>query len=192
VFTKVATDGTNVYWGGGSTADADGFVMATVVDTDAQTSFPSGQPVTLEFTVYSSVIDHHTGVAGAKPTGLAVQQSLHGTGHKGYLFVARQGQTSVDVLDKTTGALIQSLTFAAVGDLAVDGSDNLWMLCVDGMPAVPTGRETGCQREKAPGGVQVDREAATTTCTTTLHTHDIRDDLEQWAHVCVPWNLRSV
>jgi hypothetical protein len=123
-FMKVATDGSNVYWAGDDANRADdGFVMATVVGTDAQTSFSSGGTYAMTYGMaYSSAIDVIINTAGAEPTGLAVQQSHN------YLFVARAGMNSLHVLHKGTGAVVHNLTFTAPGDLAIDPSDNLWMI----------------------------------------------------------------
>ena len=132
-FYKVATDGTNVYWAGDDACTPnDGFVMATGVGTDAQTTFQYGQAYTpLYGMTYTSAIDLLTNTAGAEVSGLAVQQT-----HP-YLFVAHQGLNSVHVLNKTTGQLVQSLTFTAPGEMAVDTNDNLWLIdTVNGVPTV--------------------------------------------------------
>ncbi len=122
----VATDGTKVYWAG---YDAhvliNSFVSATVAGTDAQVSFgTNGSSYTMQNIgnpkVYTSVIDR-LAVANSKPTGLAVQQSGN------YLFVAHGGLNQLHVLNKTTGALVQNLTYTNVGGLATDGT-YLWMV----------------------------------------------------------------
>ncbi len=122
----VATDGINVYWAGyDAYKSANSFVHATAVSNDAQVSFgTNGSSYTMQQIgspkTYTSVIDKlNTG--GSKPSGLAVQQ----TGK--YLFVAHSGLNELHVIDKSTGALVQNLSYASPRYISTDGS-NLWMV----------------------------------------------------------------
>ncbi|MEO7768462.1 MAG: hypothetical protein ABIS01_13620, partial [Ferruginibacter sp.] len=118
VSTHVATDGINVYWGayGGNTS----FVYGTTVSNDLEISFPNKVNFTPPYGRSYKAIGVINQV-GSLISGLAVQK----TGN--YLFIARSGINSVQVLNKTTGALIQTLTYASPRGISVDGSDDLWM-----------------------------------------------------------------
>ena len=45
-----------------------------------------------------------------------------------YLFVARQSLNQVQVLNKTTGALVQTLAITSPGRMTIDVNNNLWMM----------------------------------------------------------------
>ncbi len=119
----VATDGTTVYW---AEQDSFGvnltFVCGTKVSDDSEVTFSSGALASPTYgRSYPSAIDIKN-TANSLITGLAVQKNGN------YLFVARSGLNQVDVVNKTTGALVQTLSITAPGNLAVDASDNLWMI----------------------------------------------------------------
>jgi hypothetical protein len=74
----------------------------------------------------ASVGDNYSAIsllnsANSLISGLAVQK----TGN--YLFVARSALNQLQVLNKTTGALIQTLTFSLPRALSVDMNGDLWM-----------------------------------------------------------------
>lgn len=119
----VATDGTYVYWGCfDSNANSNSWVLGSSCSTDADTTFSSGVPYTVKFgKTYTSVISSVNSV-NSNITGLTVQK----TGN--YLFVARAGLNQLQVLNKATGALVQTLTYTTPKGLSVDGGDNLWMV----------------------------------------------------------------
>jgi len=119
----VVTDGTNVYWSARDPATSENsFVLVTKASDDTDATLSSGTPVNMTYVgTYNNAMDYISGT-GAGITGLAVQK----TGP--YLFVAHRALNRLDVLNKTTGALVQTLTFTAPGALAVDASDNLWMV----------------------------------------------------------------
>ncbi len=120
--TYNATDGTYVYWGGYDPYQTtDNFVFATRVSDDGLVTFPSGtaDKMTYGSITYSAI--SQVVASNALITGLAVQK----TGN--YLFVARAGLNQLQVLNKTTGALVQTLTFAGAGAVTVDQNDNLWL-----------------------------------------------------------------
>ena len=129
----VATDGTYVYWGGcDGWSKAQTFVFATKVSDDTEVSFGNGISYkTAIGRTYKSVIDKVYGPNGTPATVFNALSTITGmtvqkTGS--YLFVARSKMNRVDVINKTTGALIRTLSVTTPGDLTVDSNDNLWMV----------------------------------------------------------------
>ena len=119
-----ATDGVNVYWAGYDAYDHDvNLVYATKVSNDKETQFSSGSAVSMQLgRTYNYAIDAYTNNRNAIPSGLAVQK----TGN--YLFVSHKGINELHVLNKTTGALVQTISVSAPRQLCVDMNDNLWMI----------------------------------------------------------------
>ena len=118
----VATDGVLVYWGAFDHGGANdcSFVYATRVADDKNARFSAGKDYKLTYGRIYPVTSFFA-EANSYITGLAVQK-------KGaYLFVARSGLNQLQVLDKTSGALIQTLAFPSPRALCVDPADNLWM-----------------------------------------------------------------
>jgi len=117
------TDGSKVYWGAFDAFSINNsFVYATDVSTDLDATFSTGVPISVTYSrTYNSVISK-LNQANSLISGMAVQQ----TGV--YLFVARKDLNQLQVLNKTTGALVSTLTFTAPTGLCVDNSDNLWMV----------------------------------------------------------------
>jgi len=117
----VCTDNTNVYWGGYDSYSANNsMVHAITCASDANVTFSSGVNYTVTNGIVINAISR-VNQANVRITGLAVQK----TGI--YLFVARAAINQLQVLNKTTGALVQTLTYSNVHGLSVDASDNLWM-----------------------------------------------------------------
>lgn len=121
---NLCSDGTNVYY---ACLDSElpniTCVFAIKVSDKTEVTFSSGETYDQTYgrvRTYN-VIDKLDQV-NAFITGIAVQQ----TGN--YLFVARSAANSVHVLNKTTGALVQSLTVTTPRYMCVDGSDNLWII----------------------------------------------------------------
>src|SRR5205085_4466163 len=117
----VATDGTKVYWAAfDAYSSNNSFVFATNVSNDAYSTFTNSVSYT---PVYRTAINtiSYVNAANSLISGLAVQK----TGN--YLFVARAGLNQLQVLDKTTGALVQTLAFTKPKSLSIDNADNLWM-----------------------------------------------------------------
>jgi len=118
----VATDGSLIYWGAfDSNSPNNTFVYATNT-SDALVTFSSGVNYTItngNGQQYNCVSKQN--IANSLLTGLAVQR----TGS--YLFVARGSLNQIQVLNKTTGALVSTLTFSNPTGLCVDSNDNLWM-----------------------------------------------------------------
>lgn len=119
----VATDNINVYWAGIDAYSTNNtMVHAIKVSNDAEVNFANGVSYANTYgKTYPSVISK-LNQANSNITGLAVQK----TGNK--LFVSRAGLNQLQVLDKTSGALLQTLTYTTPKTLAVDGNDNLWMV----------------------------------------------------------------
>lgn len=124
-FYGVVTDGTYVYWAvrDAQAAGPNSFVLVTKTSDDTEASLSDATQLTMAVggSHYTSVLDYVSGT-GTTITGLAVQKT--GT----YLFVARRDLNRLDVLNKTTGSLVQTLTFTAPGALTVDANDNLWIV----------------------------------------------------------------
>jgi hypothetical protein len=118
----VCTDGTKVYWGAfDANSSNNSYVFATNISDDSYASFSSGVSYTPLYRPAINVIGYQN-IANGLITGLATQQSGSN------LFIARAGLNQLQVLNKTTGALVSTLTFTAPTGLCVDGSDNLWMI----------------------------------------------------------------
>jgi|GEM_PF-2053204 len=115
----VTTDGVNVYWGALDAANS--FVYATRVSDDIEVNFSSGTNYTPTWGRTYAVTSYLNSPNSAI-SGLAVQK----TGR--YLFVARAGLGQLQVIDKSTGLLVQTLSYSQVTGLSVDGNDNLWMI----------------------------------------------------------------
>jgi rhamnose utilization protein RhaD (predicted bifunctional aldolase and dehydrogenase) len=122
----VATDGVKVYWGASdANATSNSFVFGTNVSNDTYVNFSNG---TTYAPLYRSTLNviSYLNVANSDITGLAVQKSGN------YLFVTRAGLNQVQVLNKTTGALVNTLTYTTPKGICADGSDNLWMISGSG------------------------------------------------------------
>ncbi|MEO6734500.1 MAG: hypothetical protein ABIN01_24990 [Ferruginibacter sp.] len=117
----VATDGTKVYWGAfDSFSDKNSFVFATSVGNEVLVKFTNGLAYTPTYRSEVNVISY-VNAPNSLISGLTVQR-------KGsYLFVARRGIGQLQVLNKATGALVQTLAYNDCKALCVDASDNLWM-----------------------------------------------------------------
>jgi PA14 domain/PKD domain/Secretion system C-terminal sorting domain len=123
VINFIANDNTNVYWAGADGFNtATSFVYATRTIDDQQVSFSNGKPLSLTYSSAPmlSCIDIGTN-ANAVITGLAVQKKGN------FLFVSHQMINQINVFNKTTGALIKSVSITAPTALATDGNDNLWI-----------------------------------------------------------------
>ncbi len=121
----VAADATNVYWAGQDYNNYYTYIWSTKVSDDTQVTFADGAGYTPTWgKPLTSVINMHTD--GHKVSGVAVQQSGN------FLFVARATLNEVDVVNKTTGALVNTISMNGVRGLAVDGSDNVWLSMMNG------------------------------------------------------------
>lgn len=120
----VCTDGTTIYWAGVdpfSTSKSVSFVFGTLASNDSEVLFSSGTSVDLvRGRTYSKAISAVTNTSG-RITGMAVQPSGN------FLFVARKGLNNLYVLNKTTGALAQTISISNVNKVSVDSSNNLWV-----------------------------------------------------------------
>ncbi|MCJ8210220.1 hypothetical protein MUY27_10900 [Mucilaginibacter sp. RS28] len=127
----VATDGQHVFWGGAdANIPANSFVYATANSDDSETDFEAGKFVKTKFArSYKSAIDVYTDI-NAKITGMAVQQNGP------YLFVAHGNMNKIDVLDKTRGTLIGSVSINSPKALTTDLENNLWLIATVDQKAV--------------------------------------------------------
>ena len=124
----VCTDGIKVYWGGFDPyGDGQNFVFATAVSNDAEVSFPGyGKSIKMvRGKTYIGALDSVKHDSAAI-TGLAVQRSGN------YLFVAHERMNRLHVLNKTTGQLVQTLSYTKPRALAVDTAGFLWMVYQSG------------------------------------------------------------
>lgn len=120
----VATDGKLVYWGGydplEDQAKPETFVFATEVGNDRQYQFLQGVPASMGWGgVYPSTISYMV-LPHSHISGMAVQKQGK------FLFVARGGLNQLQVLEKTTGKIVRTLSFEDVRKCVIDGNDNLW------------------------------------------------------------------
>ena len=120
----VATDGAIVYWAGYDPFNTNiSFVFATDTGKDLEYQFNTGaNQATTYGRTYASAIDVYTTNPYSHPSGLAVQKNGN------FLFVAHKDLNQINVLNKTTGALVQTLSFTAPREVCVDPSGNLWVI----------------------------------------------------------------
>jgi hypothetical protein len=118
----VCTDGINVYWGNiDAFSQNNTFVYATACSNDAKITFASGTGnYTQTFgNTYSTI--GLLNQASSNITGIAVQASHN------FLFVARSALNQLTIYNKTTGAIVQTVSLNNCAWPAVDSSDNLWI-----------------------------------------------------------------
>jgi flagellar hook assembly protein FlgD len=122
--TFVATDGNYVYWGGSDcNAPNNSFVYVTKTSDDSEvTDFASGTPLQMTYgRIYSSAIDN-VNSSGANVTGMAVMKAGI------YLFVARADLGTIRVTNKTTGALVQTISSFTTPRTLVAIDNVLWVI----------------------------------------------------------------
>jgi hypothetical protein len=119
----VTTDGKNVYWAGNDGNVVNNWmVFGTSVADDSEVNFSKGIVQATKYgRSYKSVIDLINNDRSAI-TGLAVQKKGN------YLFVAHRDLNELHVLDKTTGMLVQALSFESPVNINTDGDDNVWVI----------------------------------------------------------------
>lgn len=122
--TFVATDGNKVYWAGFDPfQNTESFVFATNNSNNAEVTFSKGVNAHMEWdntsnVTYSTI--SYKNAPGTIISGLAVQKAGK------FLFVSRTSQNELQILDKTSGALIRTITIAGISKLGMDNNDNLW------------------------------------------------------------------
>ena len=122
--SALAADSKFVYWGGVDSFDPENsFVFATNVSDDKEViNFSSGIAIKTHFgKKFVSSIDNVRS-STALISAMAVQKNGN------YLFVARKKDNTIRVVNKTTGALVRTLTFTTPRGLAIDGDNNLWVI----------------------------------------------------------------
>ncbi len=119
----VATDDNKVYWGAfDANSNSNSFVFATNVSDDTDFLFSKGQPYTVTYGRNYPRAISVVNQANALITGLAVQKFGN------FLFVTRADINQLQVINKTTGELVKSISLTAPKTVCVDSSDNLWMV----------------------------------------------------------------
>ncbi|MEO6546442.1 MAG: hypothetical protein ABIN94_00520, partial [Ferruginibacter sp.] len=119
----VATDNVNVYWAGfDSYAPTNSMVHAIRCSDDANVTFSSGANYKLVIGAVTVNAISFVNMSGSRISGLTVQK----TGN--FLFVARAGLNQVQVINKTTGATVQILSYPGARTLSIDAIGNLWMV----------------------------------------------------------------
>ncbi|GEO08780.1 hypothetical protein [Segetibacter aerophilus] len=115
----MATDGTNIYWAGHSSFEpSKSFVFATKLSDKSEVIFSAGISFQPQFAHnYASAIGY-LDQDDTKITGLAVSSN--------YIFISKKNLNQILVLNKTTGAVAQTVTFGGPGALTVSGS-TLWI-----------------------------------------------------------------
>lgn len=123
VLEFVASDGTNLYISGyDAFSTTNTFTYAHVISTEAYKTFSSGTTYNTNITnVPLSCIGYNTGSSLYRISGLAVQQSGN------FLIQTRTQANQVLIINKNTGATVQTYTITSAGRCAVDGSDNVWI-----------------------------------------------------------------
>lgn len=119
----VATDDKLVYWGGSdSYANSNSMVHAIQVSDDANVTFPKGVNYNLAIGGSTFNAIGYVDSPNSYISGLAVQKNGN------YLFIARKSLNQLQVVDKATGALVQTLNYSSPRGLSRDNNDNLWMI----------------------------------------------------------------
>lgn len=125
----VASDGNYVYWAGydkRTTPSANyHFVFATRTSNNTDVVFPAGRSYKARIGRTYTAIDTINNANGLA-SGLAVQPSGN------FLFVSHGILNKLHVLNKTTGAVVQTLSYTNPGALTVDSANHLWMSYISG------------------------------------------------------------
>lgn len=119
----VATDDKRVFWAGSdSYASNNSMVHALEVSNDANVKFSKGKNYSLAIGGTTFNVVGFANSTKGKISGLAVQK-------KGdYLFVARALLNQLLVINKTTGAVVKTLTYTSPKGISIDANDDLWMI----------------------------------------------------------------
>ncbi|HEY4325109.1 MAG TPA: hypothetical protein VGN20_14025 [Mucilaginibacter sp.] len=119
---NICTDSTLVYIAAVGYQNTDNFVYALKTSNDLENVFSSGSPYT-SFAVraYASVIDKNLSSVTGNVTGIAVQKSGN------YLLIAHSGQNQINEFNKTTGALIRTISITTPGKLKLENDSTLWV-----------------------------------------------------------------
>ncbi len=119
----VSTDGNIVYWAGYDPYNPDvSLVFATNNSNDKETIFSNGTSQSMLYgRTYASALDVYSDPK-ARPSGLAVQKN------GSFLFVAHKDLNVINVIDKSSGALINAISMTKPREICVDDSGCLWVL----------------------------------------------------------------
>jgi hypothetical protein len=118
----VVADNSTVYWAGYDSNDHDqSFVFGTRVSDNSEIIFNAGVPIKTKYgRKYPSTIDS-TKLNKAPITGMALQKIGD------YLFVSRQNNNSIHVINKKNGQLVRSIDFPSPKEMACDEKNNIWI-----------------------------------------------------------------
>lgn len=141
-----ATDGTNVYWAcadqyqnNGTDGNQSNYIFASKVSDNTAVSFTnetthnSGR----ENESYSHFIGWFSDRAagGAYFTGIAVNNN--------FIFATKQATNQLLVFDKTSGSVVQTLTYTSPGKLAAGGNNELWLISNGSLKKYSVNASTG-------------------------------------------------
>ncbi len=127
----VCTDGNIVYWAGGNYFNKDSWVYGAYPADNASpyaAMVPFSAGVAESFADASGGATYNNAISvikanyGAFISSICVQKSGN------LLFIARAGLNQLQILNKTSGAILQTLTYANAASLACDNSGNLFMV----------------------------------------------------------------
>lgn len=117
--SRVCTDGNKVYWGATDPYSSTvSLIFATNCSNDSEVIFPYGISYTTR-----SITSTFPSCINLRDTVLSTISAMTVSGN--FLFVSRAALGIVDVLDKTTGAMVATHMIRANG-IAVDSLGNLW------------------------------------------------------------------
>ncbi|MGA0556495.1 PA14 domain-containing protein [Larkinella sp. VNQ87] len=120
--TAAATDGTTLFWAQSDPFATKNLIFAITETNSQQKTFSAGQTTTNKYNpTFSSALEVNTDSKG-KITGLAVQI----TGK--YLFVAYPQLNQIQVLDKTTGSRLRTITNISNPRALAMSGNFLWVL----------------------------------------------------------------
>ena len=119
----VATDGELVYWAGYDPRNTkETFIFATRVNNNTLVNFGSlGTAASMEWGGTYSAISYKS-EENSIISGVAVQKDGD------FLFVSREGKSELQVLNKKTGLLLQTMKINDVAQIDIDLSGFLWMV----------------------------------------------------------------
>ena len=124
----IATDGIRIYWGGGDANSSKTFLFSTKASDNTEAAGTNSVPTSTTYgRTYISGFNVVTGPNKADKTAQITGVAVQRTGN--YLFVTRKLLNKVYVLNKTTYALVQTITnINAPAEVATDAAGNLWMI----------------------------------------------------------------
>lgn len=125
----MCTDGTVIYWGGLNYYNNDSWIYGSYPADNANpystmVPFSSGVSESFSDASGSATYSNAISVVKSNSNGFISSMCVQKTGN--YLFVARNGLNQLQVLNKTTGALVQTLIMPGIIGVECDDSNNLY------------------------------------------------------------------